>query len=102
MGLSLALVSTKSDDYQESTKHVEGDEVDDGEAAAAGSLLSRVVVRLGITQLSRQTGQHDLLPRLTCSTSDIGNSQHVTAAVGGRCVASRLTMTTDLKSMRTA
>lgn len=30
--------------YQESTEHVEADEVDDGEAAAAGSLLAGVVV----------------------------------------------------------
>lgn len=35
-----------SEDYQESTEHVEADEVDNGEATSAGSLLSRVVVRL--------------------------------------------------------
>lgn len=57
-----------SEDYQESTEHVEADEVDNGEAAAAGSLLSLVVFRLWITQFPRQTGQHDLLPGLSCGT----------------------------------
>lgn len=33
-----------SKDYQESTEHVETDEVDDGKATAAGSFLSGVVV----------------------------------------------------------
>lgn len=60
-----------SEDYQKSTEHVEADEVDNGKATAAGSLLSGVVVRLWITQLPRQTGQHDVLPGLTCSTPDI-------------------------------
>lgn len=45
-----------SEDYQESTEHVEADEVNNGEATAAGSLLSRVVVGLWITQLPWQTG----------------------------------------------
>lgn len=58
-------------DYQKSTEHVEADEVDDGEAAAAGSFLSGVVVGLRITQLSWQTGQHDLLPGLTGGTPNI-------------------------------
>lgn len=60
-----------SEDYQESTEHVEADEVDNGEAAATGSLLSGVVVWLWITQLPWQTGQHDLLPGLTCGTPNI-------------------------------
>ena len=56
--------------YQESTEHVEADEVDNGKTAAARSLLSGVVVGLWVTQLPRQTGQHDLLPGLTCRTPD--------------------------------
>lgn len=35
--------------YQESAEHVKADEVENGEAAAAGSLLAGVVVRLRIT-----------------------------------------------------
>lgn len=58
------------EEHQECTEHVEADEIDDGEAAAAGPLLSGVVVWLGITQLPWQTGQHDLLPRLTCGTPE--------------------------------
>lgn len=54
--------------YQESAEHVEADEVDDGEAAAAGSLLAGVVIRLGIAQLPGQTGQHDLLPGFPSGT----------------------------------
>lgn len=62
---------TRGNDYQESAEHVEADEVDNGEAAAAGSLLSGVVVRLWIAQLPWQTGQHDLLPGFTCGTPDV-------------------------------
>lgn len=68
----------KHEDYQESTEHVEANEVDNGEAAAAGSLLSRVVVGLWIAQLPRQTGQHDLLPGLACGTS---NTEQETTSV---------------------
>lgn len=68
----------KYEDYQESTEHVEANEVDNGEATAAGSLLSRVVVGLWITQLPRQTSQHDLLPGLTCGTS---NTEQETTSV---------------------
>lgn len=58
--------------YQKSTEHVEADEVNDSKAAAAGPLLAGVVVRLRITQFPGQTGQHDLLPGLTCGTSKRG------------------------------
>ncbi len=68
--------SELSEGYQESTEHVEADEVDNGEAAAARSLLSGVVVWLRITQLPWQTGQHDLLPGLTCGTPNIEPEQH--------------------------
>lgn len=55
--------------YQEGAEHVEGDEIDYGEAAATGHLLSGVVVGLWVAQFSRHTGQHDLLPRLPSGTS---------------------------------
>lgn len=54
------------DSYQKSTEHVKADEVENGEATAAGSLLAGVVVWLRITKLPWQAGQHDLLPGLTC------------------------------------
>ncbi len=57
--------------YQKSTEHVEADEVEDSEVAATGLLLSRVIVGLRVTQFARQTRQHNLLPCLTCCTSDI-------------------------------
>lgn len=60
----------RPEEYQEGAEHVETDEVDYSKVAAAGFLLSRVVVGLWVAQLPRQTGQHDLLPRLPCSTSD--------------------------------
>lgn len=68
--MSVSENSEMSEAYQECTEHVEADEVDDGKAAAAGSLLSGVVVRLGVTQFPRQAGQHNLLPRLACGTPD--------------------------------
>lgn len=42
--------------YQESTEHVKADEVKNGKAAAAGSLLAGVVVRLRITKFPWQAG----------------------------------------------
>lgn len=53
---------------QESTQHEEADEVNDGDVAAAAELLSWFVVRLGVAAFTWKTGQHDLLPRLACST----------------------------------
>lgn len=55
--------------YQEGAEHVEGNEIDDGEAAATCHLLSGVVVGLRVAQFSRHTGQHDLLPCLPSGTS---------------------------------
>lgn len=52
--------------YQESAEHVKADKVENGEAAAAGSLLAGVVVWLQIAKFSWQAGQHDLLPGLSC------------------------------------
>jgi hypothetical protein len=56
--------------YQEGTEHVETDEVEDGKAAATGSLSFRAVVLLGLwgTLLAWHASQHDVLPGLTCGT----------------------------------
>lgn len=64
--------------YQESTEHVEADEVDNGKATATGPLLSRVVIWLWIAQLAWHAGQHDLLPGLACSTP---NSERGTTSI---------------------
>lgn len=53
---------------QKSAQHEEADEVHDCKVAATAELLPRFVVRLRVTAFSRQTGQHDLLPRLTRRT----------------------------------
>ena len=53
---------------QESTQHEEADKINDGKVAAAAELLSGLVVGLGVAAFTWKTGQHDLLPRLTCST----------------------------------
>lgn len=58
--------------YQESAEHVERDEIDYREATSTRHLLSWVVVRLRVTQLSWHTGQHDLLPCLPSGTSGGG------------------------------
>jgi len=54
--------------HQEGTEHVEADEVDDGEAAATALLLPEVVVRVRVTLLAGQAGQHNLLPGLARRT----------------------------------
>lgn len=54
---------------QESTQHEEADEIDDGEVAATAELFPWFVVRLWVAAFTWKTGQHDLLPRLACSTS---------------------------------
>lgn len=54
--------------YQKRAEHVKTDEIHDGEVAPTGVLLPRVVIRLGVTELPREAGQHDLLPGLTCRT----------------------------------
>lgn len=56
--------------YQEGTKHVEADKVEDGEAAAAGGLPFCAVVglRLWSALLAWHAGQHDVLPGLPCGT----------------------------------
>ena len=68
--------------YQEGAEHVEADEVDDGEAAPAGELLSWVVVGLGVAQLPAHARQHDVLPRLprrTPVTTETHNAARVTS-----------------------
>lgn len=95
-------------EYQESTEHVEADEVDNSKAAATGPLLSGVVVWLGITQLAWHAGQHDLLPRLACSTPNI--KQEITSIQLRLYISNTDTFImhcdlqrhTDLKSIRTA
>ena len=42
--------------YQEGAEHVERDEVDDGESAAASHLFPGVVVGLRVTQFARHAG----------------------------------------------
>lgn len=54
--------------YQKSAQHEEADKVNNGKVAATAKLLPWLKVRLWVTALSWETGQHDLLPRLTRST----------------------------------
>lgn len=56
--------------YQEGTEHVEADEVEDGEAAAAGVVGFSGVgwLRLGVALLVWETCQHDFLPGLASGT----------------------------------
>lgn len=54
--------------YQKRTEHVKADEVHDGEVAPTRVLLPGVVIRLGVTELPREAGQHDLLPGLAGRT----------------------------------
>ena len=56
--------------YQEGAEHVKGDEVDDGESAAAGHLFPGLVVRLRVAQFPLRAGEHDLLPRFTSGTPE--------------------------------
>ena len=56
------------DVYQECTQHVEAHKVDYGKASSTGVLLPGQEVRLGVTLLPVQAGQHHFLPRLPCST----------------------------------
>lgn len=64
------MLSRPTSAYQEGTEHVEADEVEDGEAAAAGGLPFRAVagLRLWSTLLARHAGQHDVLPGLPSGT----------------------------------
>lgn len=57
--------------HQKGTEHVEADKVNDGELAAT-VLVGRAVFigRSFLTLPTGRTRQHDLLPRLTCCTSD--------------------------------
>lgn len=55
--------------HQKSAQHEEADEVNNGKVAATAKLLPRLIVRLWVAALPRKTGEHDLLPRLTCGTS---------------------------------
>lgn len=48
--------------YQKRAEHVETDEINNGEVAPTRVLLPGVVVRLGVAELPRKAGQHDLLP----------------------------------------
>lgn len=50
--------------YQKCAEHVKTDEIDNGKVAPAGVLLPGVVIGLGVTELSREAGQHDFLPGL--------------------------------------
>lgn len=68
--------------YQESAQHVETDEVDDGKVAAACVLLPGVVIRLRVTQLSREAGQHDLLPGLARSTPYVDQGKKAGVELG--------------------
>jgi hypothetical protein len=54
--------------YQKCTEHVKADEIDNGKVAPTCVLFSRVVIRLRVTQLPWEAGQHDLLPGLACRT----------------------------------
>ena len=63
-----------ADFYQEGAEHVEADEVDDGEAAAT---VLPLLPRLRVTRFTRHTGQHYLLPRLTCRTPGEEKGQHI-------------------------
>lgn len=54
--------------YQEGAEHVEADEIEVGEACAAGVLLALSKVGLGVTQLAVAAGQQDLLPSLAGRT----------------------------------
>ena len=62
--------------HQEGAEHEEADEVDDGEVAAAGELLTGLCVRFGVAALAGQAGQHDLLPGLPRGTP-IGPGGHL-------------------------
>lgn len=61
--------------HQEGAEHVEADEVEDGEAAAAGVVIHDAVnLRIRVTHLVGETGQHNLLPGFTRRTS-VGATQ---------------------------
>lgn len=55
--------------YQKGTEHVEADKVDDGKLAAA-VVAGIAVGRTFLTRPIERARQHDLLPGLTCRTSD--------------------------------
>lgn len=68
--MPISAPSSPTSAYQEGTEHVEADEVEDSEAAAAGRLPLRAVagLRLWGTLLAWHTGQHDILPGLPGGT----------------------------------
>lgn len=55
--------------HQEGTETVEAEKVEDSEVGPTGELLSRLVVRLGVTLLPIHGSHHDLLPSLSSCTS---------------------------------
>lgn len=67
--------------HQEGTEHVEADEVEDGEAAAAGVVGFSGVgwLRLGVALLVWETCQHDFLPGLASGTPGHSRGQGKTA-----------------------
>lgn len=68
--------------YQKGAEHVKTDEVNNGEVAPTRVLLPGVVIRLGVTQLPGEAGQHDLLPGLPrCTPFQIKKRKGVS---GGR------------------
>lgn len=48
--------------HQEGTQHEEADEIDNSKVATTSEFLPRFIIRLRVTALARQAGQHDLLP----------------------------------------